>query len=76
MNHVELMTQLTVKSFFALVSSFHSLTQRLPLCASVQTPELGEIPVTPARPFRLASSCDISLSEFGKNPSCRGLLAS
>lgn len=62
------MTQLTVKSFFALVSSFHSLTQRLPLCASVQTRKLGEIPVPPTRPFRLASSRDTFLSEFGKTP--------
>ena len=41
------MTQLTVKSLFALVLSFHNLTLCLPLYALVQTLKLGEIRVTP-----------------------------
>lgn len=44
------MTQLTVKSLFALVSSFRNLTPCLPLYALVQTLKLGEIRVTSGPP--------------------------
>lgn len=61
------MTQLTVKSLFALVLSFCKLTLRLPHAISADLDARETTSYT--RSFRLALSPDIFLRGEGKTPS-------